>query len=217
MSQALILHGILSYPHLFVARAINKGDDPKYSTGLLIAKNDPQLMQLNQAVELEKASGFPQGFPDSGKVCIKDCAVQFPDRPELAGYFYIASSTGANSKPPVVGMDRLPIMDQSLVFAGAMAYVAVNIAFYNNPLNKGITSYLQSVMIDGTEGPLGRLDGRPSVETLFASVPQQPVTPQLPGSVQQPQMTAKAAGTTYESFIQSGWTDQDLRLHGYII
>lgn len=41
-----------------------------------------------------------------------------------------------------------------------------------------------------------------------------PAAPAVPVG---PQMTAKAAGATYESFIGAGWTDAMLREHGYVV
>ena len=41
-----------------------------------------------------------------------------------------------------------------------------------------------------------------------------PAAPVAPAA---PQMTAKAGGATYESFIQAGWTDQVMRAQGYLL
>jgi hypothetical protein len=48
------------------------------------------------------------------------------------------------------------------------------------------------------------------------AVPAAPPAPPAPPAVT-PQMTAKAAGATYESFIKGGWTDELMRQHGMII
>lgn len=55
--------GILSYPHLFTPRSVNPGDDPKFSASILLRKDDPQVQQIQQIIDTEKANGWPNGFP----------------------------------------------------------------------------------------------------------------------------------------------------------
>lgn len=52
----------------------------------------------------------------------------------------------------------------------------------------------------------------PTYAGYMAPPPPAPAAPPTAGPV----MTAKAAGAPYESFIQQGWTDEQLRQHGYI-
>ncbi len=49
--------GILSYPHIFQPRAVQQGDDPKFGVVVLIPDTDPQLAQILQIQESEKANG----------------------------------------------------------------------------------------------------------------------------------------------------------------
>jgi hypothetical protein len=227
MGQRLLVKGILSYPHLFQPRRVNENSDPRYSTSILIAKNDPQISKLQNAIETEKSVGFPKGFPPKGTICLKDCVVEFPLQPELANYHVIPAGTGVDSKPNVVDMERMPIVDPSLVFAGAEAIVSININSYNKPMNKGVTAYLGGVMITGNIGPLGRIDGRPSVDQMFEDVAADgqidgQATQPIPSNVtpiQQPvphQMTATATGT-YEQMVVAGWSDKLLIEHGYMV
>lgn len=232
----LKIHGILSYPHLFTARSVNPGDDPKFSVSILIPKNDPQLVAINAEINQAKANAFPSGFPHNGKVCLKDCAVQWPDDPKIAGYYALQTNASADRRPPVVDANLQPVMDPSLVYPGAMAWVAVNLSAYNTPVNKGVGAYVNGVMITGQEGPLGRLDNSLTAEQMFAGVagttpaapapapaptpvPAAPAPPAPPAPAPPVgrQMTAKAAGATYESFIASGWTDEMLIQHGYML
>lgn len=50
-----------------------------------------------------------------------------------------------------------------------------------------------------------------------ASVPSVPAAPQVPVPPAGPQMTAKANGVSYATFIGQGWTDALLREHGYMV
>ena len=216
MAQTLLIKGILSYPHLFVPKAVNKDGNPKYSTGTLIPKNDPQIAKIQAAIDAEKAAGFPEGFPPKGTLCLKDCVREFPANTELANYHFIPAGTDQQYKPSVVGMDRLPIVDQALVYPGAEAIVSIMIKHYKQAINKGVTAYLQAVMMTGNEGVLGRLDNRPSTEQIFEQVSADGQILQ-PGqlSLVQPahQMTPAATGT-YEQMVAVGWTDELLIQHG---
>lgn len=162
--------GILSYPHLFTARSVQPGDDPKFSTSVLVRKDDPQMTAILQVLETEKANGWPNGFPANGKTFIRDCAVQFPEDPRLANYWAISGNAAADSRPHVVDAHLNPIMDQSQVYAGVIAWVQFNTFVYNMPVNKGVGAGLNGVMVTGVEGELGRLDGKPTVEAMFGDV-----------------------------------------------
>lgn len=209
--------GILSYPHLFAARAINPGDDPKFSATVLLHKSDPQLTQIQAILNQEKANGFPSGFPAKGKVFLKDCAVEFPDQPELRDYMAISGGAKQDSKPAVVDMNMQPVLDPSQVFAGAIVWAAFNTFVYDQPVNKGVSAGLNAVMVTGEMGPLGRLDGRPSVESLFGDVaggaaPAPAPVAAAPAPAPTPQyiMTPAANGLTREQYHASGWSDLQL-------
>lgn len=229
--------GILSYPHLFTPRAIEAGKDPKYSTTVLILKTDPQVAQIQAIIEQDKANGWPSGFPATGKIFMKDCAVAFPEQPEVHGYMAVTGSAKADQKPAIVDMNMQPVIDPSQVYAGSIAWVAFNSYTYDQTLSKGVTCGLNAVMITGEESELGRLDGKPSVESLFADVtggatpppavsaptavaptpPVPPAAPPVPAAAPQYVMTAKANGATYDQMIDAGWTDEMLVQQGMAI
>lgn len=230
----LTIKGILSFPHLHQPRAVNPNDPAKYSANLLIRKDDPALAQLQQAIEVEKQNGFPSGFPPNGKICLHDCAVSQPNNPELAGYMELRASSNADSKPLLVDTSTQPLMDPAQVYPGAVVWMAINTFSYNKPTSKGVAAGLNGVMVTGEEGPLGRLDSKPSAEQMFAGIgqaapaaapaaapvaapPPVPATPP-PAAPAQPQyvMTAKANGATREAFHANGWTDEALIQNGYM-
>lgn len=242
----LKIHGILSFPHIFQARAVQQGDDPKFSCAVLIAKDDPQLAQIQQAIETEKSNKWPAGFPAKGKVCLKDCAVENPDKPNLHNYMVISATSKADQKPIVVDANMQPVLDPSLAYPGAMAWVQINTFTYDLPTSKGVGAGLNGVMLTGQEGPLGRLDNRPTAEQMFGDVGgaapqapapiagQAPVVPTVPAPVPQaaPQapapapapapaaglvMTAAANGATYEQYAAAGWTDEQMIAQGVAI
>ncbi len=221
--------GILSYPHLFTPRSVNPGDDPKFSASILLRKDDPQVQQIQQIIDTEKANGWPNGFPANGKQFMKDGAVQHPDRPEMHSYMIISANAKADSKPHTVDMQMNPVMNQSDAFAGAVVWAALNSFTYNQPVNKGVGCGLNGIMLTGEEGELGRLDGKPTVEGMFGDIAQgdtaAPATvpsatsaaPTAPAAPPAHQMTAKANGLTREQYHAAGWSDEQLIQHGYML
>ena len=56
--------GIFELPTpLFTARAVNPGDDPKFSASILIKKMTHKLLKFRKLLSKKKANGFPNGFP----------------------------------------------------------------------------------------------------------------------------------------------------------
>ncbi len=228
--------GIISYPNLFQARSIQPGDDPKYSCSVLLKKGDPQIAAVQTIIEQEKANAWPSGFPPNGKLFMKDCSVAFPSEPSIHGYMVVSGNARVDSKPAVVDMNTLPVIDPSLVYAGAVAWVAFNSFTYDQPVNKGVSAGLNAVMITGEMGELGRLDGRPSVESMFADVtgsgtaptsaispsggvvsaPNAPPAPAPAAPKPANVMTAKAT-FTYEQYIEAGHTNETLINEGLMI
>ena len=137
-----------------------------------------------------------------------------PD-PRFAGWYVFTCSAKADDKPSIVDLNRMPIVDPSKVYSGMVAYVSAGISYYGKG-KCGIGGWLNGVLLADEEPPMGRLDNKPSVEQMFASVPggaapaQQPVgaAAPMPGKLL---MTPLANGVTYEQYMQTpGWTDQML-------
>ena len=190
----------------------------------MIKKTDPQVAAIQTIIDQEKANGWPSGFPANGKVFMKDCAVAFPSEPTLAGYMVVSGNAKLEDKPAVVDMSMAPVIDPSQVYAGAICWVAFNSFVYDQNVNKGVSCGLNAVMITGELGELGRLDNRPSVESIFSDIVGgaapagavspaggvvAPPTPPAPATPQYT-MTAKANGATRDDLINNGtgWTDE---------
>lgn len=169
MSQ-IKLKVILSFPHVFQPRAFQQGQDPKYSCAGLIAKNDPQIAQVQALIEQEKANTFPSGVPANAKMCLKDCAAEETYKADPRFHNYMVLGMYNSDKPVIVDQNLQPLMDPAQVYAGGVAWVSVGIQGYNTQLNKGVGAYINGLMPTGEEGPLGRIDGRPTVEQMFGDV-----------------------------------------------
>lgn len=247
MATQIKVKGIISFPHLFQARSINPTDDPKFSVTCLLPANDPQVAQIQQAIETEKMNTFPSGFPANGKLCLKTHPVnpaspginEDPNTPQ--GYVALRMTSHADYAPLVCELPNVdqPLMDRSKVYAGAEAWFAVNIDGYNQSAYKGVGAYVNGVAVTGVEGPLGRIDNRPNAQQMFGDVADQtppaatgpgpmapsapaptapaPTAPAPPAPGPVHQMTEKAAGATYEAMIAAGWTDETLIAHGMMV
>lgn len=226
--------GIISYPNLHQARSVNPGDDPKFSSAILIHKSDPQIAEIQRIVDTEKANGFPNGFPVKGKCFFKDAAVEHPDQPEIKDYMVLNANAKADQKPALVDANLQPITNPADVFAGGIAWFSLNSFSYNKPVNQGVGCGLNGVMVTGEMGPLGRLDGRPSVESMFGDMatgnatpapaaaqavpaPMAPTPPTAPAPAPQYQMTPAANGVTREAYHGAGWTDAQLIENGLMV
>lgn len=169
MAIRINIKGTASYPHLSkphrAGRPGSQSSDPKYSI-VTILDDDNDWKAINGALEAEKASGFPQGWPANGNWPLKQFGEQDAPRPEFVGKWYMNASSA--EKPPVVNHNVLPIPDSELdsqVYPGCKVIVAVAIASYNN-VQRGVGCFLNAVQKIG-EGP--RLDDRPTVNQMFTT------------------------------------------------
>lgn len=243
----LNIKGIMSYPVLITPKQVNGQGDPKYQVNIMIAKTDAaQLTLINDAINAMVVSGHGGTRPKDEKICLKDCAKEWPNQPELHGYMELRTNTAQTNKPHVVHESNIgiPLTDVSKVFPGAVAVFNVNIAAYDN-VSKGVGAYINGVCILDEEGALGRLDNKKSSTAMFGGVvgagagtqTQPPVTapnaagtadapppPGAAGTAEAPpppgapvhQMTATAT-TTYEKYIEGGWTDELLIQHKHML
>lgn len=172
----ILIKGILSYPNLQKARLQNKEElDPakhvrKYSAAILIPKSDKvTIAKIETAIKALKAEHWPKGFPPTGKLVYREAYDE--DRPELAaGYMQINASADESRRPSVYGTDKKLITDWDTVYAGKVCYFMVNPYAYKRKDSSGITFGLNGVIVTAKLGDLGRLDGRASIDSVFADL-----------------------------------------------
>jgi hypothetical protein len=163
---ALTPTGILSYPHLFKARAVNEQSEPRFSCNLIFdktAQNTPEFQQLRKLAMAAAVTKFGQAKLDDPKFIarlrrpFRPCA----DRPGVMGYDVpdgVFINPWSQLPPKVVGPDAQEITVPSDVFPGQKARVQVNAFAYDNAGNIGVSFGLQAVQI--TRRNMPRLDGR---------------------------------------------------------
>ena len=227
-----LITGILNFNDIFTAKIPAAGGDPKFSASILLPPTDPQVPVLLAEVEAAKANTFPSGFPAGGNVCFDLYEVKVPPHkdyhnPALVGWYMFTCNAAADSRPVVVDENRQPVIDPSKAYGGLLVHCSAGISGYTKGTG-GVGGWLNGVMLTETLGSLGRIDGRPSTEQMFANVGAAPVAapaaaapaaaapaapapaapaPAAPVALT---MTAAANGTTYEAYVAAGWTDEQM-------
>lgn len=131
MSTKVVLKNIvLSYPNLFNPKQIMNQGDPKYSTAILIAKNDKaNLDKINAAIAEAKKDDKLKGARKVDSP-ILDGDVEKPDDKYYAGCYYLNAKASENHPPKVVDRHVNPIMDQEEIYAGCICNVSLNFYAY---------------------------------------------------------------------------------------
>jgi len=203
-----LIKGILTFPTLFTPKVAKGATDPKFSCGVLLPPTDPQIPALLQEVEQAKLNTYPAGYTGSDE-CFNLYDVKYAGKdyydPRFTGWYIFTCSAKQDDRPAVVDMNRQPIIDPAAVFSGMVGHVSANISGYVKGKG-GIGGWLNGVMVTEEEPPVGRLDGKPSVDQMFSNVNGavgQPVQAELI-------MTTAANGMSYEQYKTAGWTDEQM-------
>lgn len=179
----------LSFVHLFQPHANQPGQEPKYSTTILIPKSDVATMQrINAAIAaaIEKGvAGLWNGArPPQPKTPIWDGdGVRQngePFGPECKGHWVLTASS--KTQQQIVDLNMNPIIDQTQVYSGMYARVNINFFPFSNSGNRGIGAGLGPVQKIADGEPLG---GRISAEQAFGSAPVPPAPAYGAGAAQQ--------------------------------
>lgn len=161
----------LSFVHLFQPHANQPGQEPKYSTTILIPKTDYATMQrINAAVEAAAQKGTTSIWngarPPHLATPIHDGDGLRPNGeafgPECKGHWVLTASS--KQQQAVVAADMSPIIDQTRVYSGVYGRVNINFFPYANSGKKGVGAGLGPVQILRDGEPLG---GRISAEQAF--------------------------------------------------
>jgi hypothetical protein len=160
----------LSYVHLFEPYSNQEGQEPKYSTTILIPKSDTATMDKirkaqEAAAENGKTSVFGGRVPANLKTTLHDGdeEADLEKNPEYAGHYYMALSS--KTRPGVVDPALNAVIDPTQVYSGCFARVSMNAFAYSNSGNKGISFGLNNVQFLD-DGPM--LGGRTRAEDDFA-------------------------------------------------
>ena len=153
-----------SYANVFVPRAINEGDDPKYSITMLIPKSDKAgIASMKAAAKAAIVDKWGDKPPKNLRTPFRDGDDEDEDRGEAyKGMIFIYAS--GKSKPGIVDKSKNPIESPDEFFSGCFARATVNAFAYDTKGNKGVSFGLNNIqMLAKGE----HLDGRTSAEEDF--------------------------------------------------
>lgn len=171
----------LGYPSLFEAKANKPTDAPKFSVEILIPKTDTVTIEKiiaaqNLAARSERGKKvFGDNPPTYGSPKLSKKIVNTlrdgddPDEndghPERTGHWFMGARAQATRKPGVVGPDRQPVTDESMVYGGVFARVSMSAFPFDNDGAKGVSFGLNSVQVLGYGEPFGA--PRENAEEVF--------------------------------------------------
>ena len=159
-----------SYCDVFQPRAVNEGDEPKYSICVLINKNDKETVEkIKAAVNAAIGSNTSTLAGKNGqvnratlKLPLRDGDTDRPDDPAFEGMYFLNATT--KRKPAVVDIDRNPILDPGEFYSGCYGRISLNFYAYNFQGTKGIAVGLNAIQKIKDGEPLG---GFVDVEAAF--------------------------------------------------
>lgn len=153
----------LSYVHLFHAYAYQQGQEPKYSTTILVPKTDIACKQrIDTAIQAAIGTGISEKWggqqPPKLAIPVYDGdgtrpSDGMPFGQECKGHWVFTAS----SKQPISVVDQniQPILNQTQVYSGMYARVSVTFFPYNSNGKKGVGCGLNAVQKVSDGEPLG--------------------------------------------------------------
>lgn len=162
----------LSYAHIWKPQAINDGDDPKYSTSLIISKDDTETISkieaaVKAASDIAKAKNNGK-LPPKFKLPLRDGDEEKPDDAAYANSYFLNATS--RQKPGVVKKVRgvfHAITDEDEVYSGCYVLASLNFYHFDTKGNRGVAVGLNNLLkvADGEA-----MAGRASAESDFANV-----------------------------------------------
>lgn len=158
-----------SYVTIFQARAVNEGDEPKFSISLLWDKSqEKQLDQLKKAIEQVAVQRFGPDAPKllkSGKLRspLRDGDIDREDDPVYAGKVFL--NANSTRQPGVVDAKLNPVFEESEAYSGCTFRASVAVFPYEAKGNKGVGVGLNNLQVV-KKGE--RIDGRRAAADEFA-------------------------------------------------
>ena len=160
--------GLLSFPHLWVAKPPAPGAEPRFSLVLVFdadAQKTPEFKALRDACAAAAQAEWGSKRPNNLRSPIRK-----GEEKAYAGYGVgkVFCSFWSKDKPGIVDNRRQEILVPGDVFPGQLARVSYRAFAYNVSGNAGISLGLNNVQICKKDMP--RLDGRKAAKDEFADV-----------------------------------------------
>lgn len=146
-TTAVVKNVRLSYVNVFKPHAVNQGQEPKYSTTILLPKSNLESKQnLDAAIQAATQKGLTDKWggvmppvvanPIHDGDGLKQDGTPFGN--ECKGCWVFTASARADRPIEVVDQNVQPIMNQSEIYSGVYANVAINVYPYLHTGKKGV-------------------------------------------------------------------------------
>ena len=162
--------GMLSFPHLFTARAPGPGQDPTYSCSILFdakAQQSPEYTELRKAAHAVGVTKWGDKMKDMSFVRALRLPFRSAGEMKYAGYedgmTFISART--KDRPGVVDARNQEMDVPGDVWPGQLCRLFVAPFAYDRNGNKGVSFALNHVQI--TRQNMPRLDGRVAATSAF--------------------------------------------------
>ena len=146
-TTAVVQNVRLSYVNVFKPYSNNPDLPAKYSTTILLPKSDLASKQrLDAAIQAAAQKGLNEKWigvmrpvvanPIHDGDGVKQDGTPFGD--ECKGCWVFTASSNADRQPQIVDQNVQPILDQSQIYSGVYAIVAINVFPYMHTGIKGV-------------------------------------------------------------------------------
>lgn len=159
MSDTNIITGKVrfSYCNVFKARAIEAGQDEKFSVSVIIDKDDKAtLAKIERAVAAAKEAGkgkWGGKIPKNLKLPLRDGDVEREDSEGYENSFFLNASSGR--KPGIVNANLDEIISQDEFYSGCYGRAELNFYAFDVSGNRGIAVGLNNLQKLEDGEPLG--------------------------------------------------------------
>lgn len=160
-----------SYLNIWEPKAIQEGQDPKYSVSAIIPKSDKALIKkIELAIEAAKQAGkdtkFKGKIPAILKLPLRDGDLEREDDEAYKNSFFFNANN--SMKPGAVDQNRNVILDRDELQSGDYGYLNVSFYAYTTGGKPGIGVSFNHIMKTKTGE---RLSGKISLDSAFEDIP----------------------------------------------
>lgn len=161
-----------SYAHVWEAKAINEGQEAKFSVSIIIPKKDKKTIN---AIKAAVSAATEEGKGKWGgkvpplaklKLPLRDGDDERPDDENYADSFFINATS--KTKPGLVDTKGQAIIDRDEFYSGCYGHASINFYAFSTNGNKGVAVGLNNLMKTDDGEPLG--GGKQSAENDFADL-----------------------------------------------
>lgn len=150
MSKLILKNVRLAFPDLFVAKAVNAGDTPRFGAQLIVEKGSANEAAIDAAITEVANAKWGAKADDNLKILKAKAKICFLDgdlKSEYQGFAgNMSLSAGNTVRPTVVGRDRAPLTEaDGIVYSGCYVNAIVEIWAQENTHGKRINCSLRGI------------------------------------------------------------------------